>query len=496
MSSSRDNDETRPTVDHERTPLLPDLDLDRRAKANPAITPLPKLQIGVLLLLQLGEPITSQCIYPFINQLVSELDITGGDERKVGYYAGLIESLFFLTEAMFILQWSRVSDYIGRKPVLLIGTAGLCTSMICFGLSRTFWQLVVSRCLVGALNGNIGVMKSMMGELTDHTNMAQGFSFMPIVWSFGATLGPLIGGQLAKPHDRWPRIFTSRFWIDYPYFLPCATSAAFCAVVFAIVAVFLKETVQKKRFKIPSGTTETDESLHALEEVFEAPAPLRSLLIWPVLLSVANYGALAFLEIAYRATQPLFYSTPIELGGLGFSPATIGALLGTWGVMNGSVQALFFAPVVRRWGPKRVFMAGMSTFVPLFSLFPLINALAFRTGMTPAVWGVVFLQLTVSIVMDMSFGCILMFVTTCAPNRRSLGATNGVAQVAGSVVRAVGPAFATSTYALSLEQNWLGGYGVYLILIVIACALFTVTFPLPYETWTMDNKISAQNIAS
>lgn len=44
---------------------------------------------------------------------------------------------------MFVLQWSRISDHIGRKPVLLIGTAGLCVSMICFGLSKTFWGLVV-----------------------------------------------------------------------------------------------------------------------------------------------------------------------------------------------------------------------------------------------------------------------------------------------------------------------------------------------------------------
>lgn len=44
---------------------------------------------------------------------------------------------------MFVFQWSRLSDYIGRKPVILIGFAGLCISMTCFGLSRTFWALVV-----------------------------------------------------------------------------------------------------------------------------------------------------------------------------------------------------------------------------------------------------------------------------------------------------------------------------------------------------------------
>ena len=42
-----------------------------------------------------------------------------------------------------MLQWSRISDYVGRKPVLLLGMSGTIISMLCFGLSRTFWELVV-----------------------------------------------------------------------------------------------------------------------------------------------------------------------------------------------------------------------------------------------------------------------------------------------------------------------------------------------------------------
>ncbi|KAF9815816.1 hypothetical protein IEO21_04328 [Rhodonia placenta] len=452
---------TRNGAPDEETALLSKPKQSREPKP---VTPLPKLQIAILLLLQLAEPITSQCIYPFINQLVSELDITGGDEKKVGYYAGMIESVFFLTEAMFVLQWSRVSDYIGRKPVLLTGMAGLCISMVFFGLSKTFWQLVASRCIVGALNGNIGVVKSMMGELTDSTNMAQGFALMPVVWSAGATVGPFIGGQLAKPATRWPNTFTSRFWKHFPYFLPCAVSASFSVFTFVISAIFLKE---------------------ALEE----PTQLRRLLIRPVLLSVANYGALALLDIAYRAVQPLFLSTPVALGGLGVSPATIGAVLGAFGLLNGVFQAAFFARIVRRWGPKRVFMAGMAMFVPLFALFPVLNALARAAGgvVDRTVWTVVFVQLMLSVVMDMAYGCIIMFVTSSAPNKRSLGGTNGIAQLVAALLRAVGPASATSLFALSLERNWLGGNGCYVILIGVACVLWTVALPLPYETWPYED---------
>ena len=53
-------------------------------------TPLPKFQIFIVSLIQFAEPITALVIYPFINQFVREIGITDGDERKTGYYAGII----------------------------------------------------------------------------------------------------------------------------------------------------------------------------------------------------------------------------------------------------------------------------------------------------------------------------------------------------------------------------------------------------------------------
>ena len=53
-------------------------------------TPLPKFQLFIIYLIQFVEPITGLVIYPFINQFVRETGITNGDDRKTGYYAGII----------------------------------------------------------------------------------------------------------------------------------------------------------------------------------------------------------------------------------------------------------------------------------------------------------------------------------------------------------------------------------------------------------------------
>ena len=109
------------------------------------------------------------------------------------------ESVFFLVETLFTLQWGRLSDKIGRKPVVLIGLSGLALSMLSFGLSWSFPTLVASRSLAGLLNGNVGVLKSILGEITDDTNAAQAFAFLPIAWSVGSTIGQVHSPKLSNP---------------------------------------------------------------------------------------------------------------------------------------------------------------------------------------------------------------------------------------------------------------------------------------------------------
>lgn len=453
-------------------------------RERPRRTPLPMVQLSVLFFFSVAEPLTSSCIYPFINKFVSELDIIGGDEKKVGYYAGFIESLFFAAEALFVLHWSRVSDRIGRKPVLLVGIAGLCVSMVCFGLSRTYLGLVLSRCLVGALNGNLGVIKSMIAELTDETNMAQGYALLPVMWSLGSTIGPLAGGMLSRPHDHWPETFSAPFWLKYPYFLPCAVVSAVAAAIFLVTAMVLKETVKKPE---PSSadperfdSSRNDSSHH---EDTQQQLPVRALLTYPILLSVASYAMLAILDIAYRAMQPLFLSTPIKLGGLGLTPASIGALLSAFGMLNGIFQALYFPRIIERFGVRLVYLVGICMFVVLYSMFPLINYAATVGSVNVVVWVLLVLQLAVSVAVDMAYGCTFMYIAAAAPNKQSLGATNGIAQLAASILRAIGPAMSTSLFAASVENNWLGGNAVYVFLVALSVLCFWVLRRLPTELW-------------
>ncbi|KAF8875933.1 major facilitator superfamily domain-containing protein [Infundibulicybe gibba] len=364
------------------------------AKTQQNPTPLPKVQISIALLLQLCELIASLSIYPYINQLISELDITGGDERKVGYYAGLIQSLFYLTEAVMVMQWSRISDHIGRKPVILLGLAG--------------------------------VMRSLMWELTNSSNRAQGFSLIPIVWAAGATLG----WYIARPHERFPQVFGGKFWQEYPYFY----------LVSLHPASFVSPS---SRSPVASGGVTPVDALPVRSR--NEPLPLHNLLVYPVIISISNYMALAFLEIMLYALFPLFFTMPIHIGGLGFKPSTIGYIMGVYGVVMSSI--------------------------------------AQRSGVNLVVWLGIAVLLSLMGFMEMAYGCISMYVMASSPNKRSLGATNGLAQMGTSLTRAIGPALATSLFSLSVEKNVLGGYAVYAVLCCISCLAAFLAMFLPEKVW-------------
>lgn len=203
---------------------------------------------------------------------------------------------------------------------------------------------------------------------------------------------------------------------------------------------------------------------------------------------------------------------PIEIGGLGLLPPTIGATMGMYGAGCGIFQALFFARAVRYFGERNVFILGVFSFIPIFLMFPIINLLAKQHGLSLFVWVLVAILLSMLTVMDMAYGashsaltpksnlpnrvrlgCIFMYITASAPNKRSLGATNGLSQTTVSIARAIGPALSTSLFSWSVEKNILGGYGVYVILIFVSFFSLALASRLPAEVWEENESAEHEN---
>lgn len=479
----------------EETPFLP------KGYASQTPTPLPRVQLAVLSSVWLVESIISHSIIPYVNQLVGELPIIEGDGRKVGYYTGIIMSAHYAAEAVTVLYWNRLSDHVGRKPVLLLCLIGVIVSAIAFGLSRSFWALVFSRALHGSLKGYIGIVTSMMAELTNETNAARGFSMLPMSFSLGYAIGPFIGGMLSRPQDRWPRVFSHAFWGEYPYFLPCfAVAICGCASLTAN-AIYLKETVHcgpltglrsSGTSRGPAREEPANTSPHAglSPKGTDRLPPLRAVLTRPVLISIASYAMLALLTKASIALIPLVWSTSVELGGLGLSPASIGLWMSVFGFMSGIVQYVIFPRLISRFGPRCVVLTSISTCALVYIVFPFENLALRHASSGPQVVEslLIILQLSSLGIAEMGVSAVLMYISSAVPNKRSLGTANGLAQTVVSLQRMIGPAVADWLFAFSLMNNVLGGNFAYVVLVLLVGVGLCISAPLPRNMWSHNSR--------
>ncbi|KAG1818714.1 MFS multidrug-resistance DHA1 sub-family [Suillus subaureus] len=475
--------------DDEETPLL------QQPEQPTTRTPLPWDQLWIILFLQVSEPLSCQTLSPFIPQLIRDIGVTHGDESQVGHYVGILQSTYYAGHMLTIFHWSQLSDHIGRKPVILTALLAISVSMFSFGLSKTFLGLVVSRAVGGAFDGSNSVIKSMMMDITDVTNMPKAYAYTPIPMMIGKTAGPLIGGSLFRPADRFPDIFgRSELLKAYPYLLPCFISTNFVSISGLVTYFRLKESVSTRTslWELIKGglfrqsyTKAHQPSSNVLvnpgeANSGEAPLPLRALLTPKVLTVTASYVTLVLFYMALGSVLPIFYATPIELGGLSLDPPRIGAILAAQGAVHGIFQLVFYARLHDHFGAGAIHFTGVSSGIPIIILFPVINALARAHGVGLAVWLCVAIQLALTISLVMCYISLTLFVRAAAPNRASLGATNGFVQMFLAGARIIGPASAASVFSYSMQEGhhaWL----VYYFLMAIAFLAIGVSLLLPRD---------------
>ncbi|MGZ6018405.1 MAG: MFS transporter, partial [Phenylobacterium sp.] len=95
--------------------------------------------------------------------------------------------------------WGRLSDRIGRKPVLIITITAVALSYAALAFAPNIGAAFAIRFLTGIFAGNISTLQGAMADITPPEKRAARMGIMGAAFSAGFTTGPAIGGLLAQP---------------------------------------------------------------------------------------------------------------------------------------------------------------------------------------------------------------------------------------------------------------------------------------------------------
>ena len=127
---------------------------------------------------------------------------------KNGMVIGLLVASFSAMQFIFSPMWGRLSDRIGRRPVLMIGLAGSVIFYSLFGLA-TVWKsmawLFVSRIGAGIAGATITTAQAYIADVTTLQNRGKGMALVGAAFGLGFTFGPLFGGLAFLGNSTVPR---------------------------------------------------------------------------------------------------------------------------------------------------------------------------------------------------------------------------------------------------------------------------------------------------
>lgn len=113
--------------------------------------------------LRTTEAIAWTSIFPYVYFMIQSFGQV--DESQIPFWAGVLITVFTFCEFLTGTIWARISDKIGRRKTLLIGSSCGAFAAIWFGLSPSLWVAVAARAFGGLGNPNVGLVQTCVVEM-------------------------------------------------------------------------------------------------------------------------------------------------------------------------------------------------------------------------------------------------------------------------------------------------------------------------------------------
>lgn len=326
-----------------------------------------------------------------------------------GLILGLLVASHAAMQFLFSPGWGRLSDRIGRRPVMLITIAGTALSLLFLGLADSLPQIFLARLLSGIFGSNISVATAYLTDVTDEADRTRWMGMIGASFAVGFTLGPPIGGLLARAGHGVPMLF----------------AAGLAALNFIWAVLQLREPTRR--------TERAPTSMTGRLDVLRDP----------------TLGRLCFVYFMFSVAVTQLETTFAFLMShrFGYDELGVGLVMLAMAIVMGGIQGGAMKRLAARFHERRLILAGLGLMALAFFSVPLPHSVAFL--MVP---------LAIAAVGRGISQPPMMSLVSQSADEASRGIVMGVFQSCASAARVVGPLIAGALYDLDQDYPyWLAG---------------------------------------
>jgi len=335
---------------------------------------------------------------------------------------GMLLMCHAAAQFVFAPLWGRLSDRIGRRPVLLMTIAGTALSLLALGLATSLPWVFAARVLGGAFAANISVASAYIADVTAEEERTRWMGMLGASFGIGFLLGPAIGGALAP----------------LGYHVPLLAAAGLATLNWLHAVASLQEPPR-----------------HAAAE--EATRTRAALLRDPLVRRLCTANLVFSVAVAQLETVFAFFM----IDRFGFDAQHVAAILVGMALLMGGVQGGGMKALARRYSERGLAIAGASALAVAFVAVPEMPSVAWLLApLALSALGRAILQPS------------LLSMTSLAASRSERGAVMGAFQASASLARVVGPVAAGLLYDRSQAAPfWFAS------VLLVATALLARTLP-------------------
>jgi len=356
----------------------------------------------------------------------------------------LLGASFSLMQFIFSPFWGKLSDRVGRRPVMLISILMTAVGYTLFGFAESLEMLFFARMLAGVGSANIGTAQAIIADSTSPETRAKGMGLIGAAFGLGFIFGPAIGG-----------IF-SQFSLATPAFV----AAGLCALN-VVWAYFLLPETHHRGEPVSEGPQHFALSWKAVRHASRhknVPQLFALCFVWTVGFSLMEQVLGLFIEATWLTGEGRF---PSEMHAREAAALTAWVLICV-GVTATIIQGGLIGRLVRRFGEQRLLATGTCLVGLCLLAIPFVGMIKIFA-----------LLMAVSVVMAVGTGITnpsLSSMLSQAAEKGERGTTLGIGQSLGGLGRVLGPAMAGILFQAYRGLPFWVGAGL-----MFACCLIAVT---------------------